>query len=108
MTLRNLVSCPIPWLFRDDYPGVAVVGFLRRFSVNSLSSNVIQFVPALHFKRDPVGLVCLRLLERARIEMSLVKAIGAGSCPSADSGRENVVGRGWRASAATDLARTRW
>eukprot|EP01043_Picozoa_sp_COSAG02_P018776 COSAG02_NODE_886_length_16174_cov_15.983765_2_plen_173_part_00 len=38
-------------IFRDDYPGVAFVGFLRRFSVNSLSSNVhvIQFVPALHF-----------------------------------------------------------
>ena len=28
------------------------LGFLRRFSVNSLSSNAIQFVPALHFRHD--------------------------------------------------------
>eukprot|EP01043_Picozoa_sp_COSAG02_P095900 COSAG02_NODE_32226_length_519_cov_20.814286_1_plen_155_part_01 len=30
--------------------------FLRRFSVNSLSSNVIQFVPALHFNIDDISI----------------------------------------------------
>ena len=47
----SIASSLLAAQFRFAYTGVCGchIGFLRRFSVNSLSSNVIQFVPALHF-----------------------------------------------------------
>ena len=44
-------------LSRKHFPATRChIGFLRRFSVNSLSSNVIQFVPAPHFSTVPYNI----------------------------------------------------